>query len=104
MLAATTVVVLAVGVLPTRSYLDKRAELDEVEAQLVSLQVANDDAAARAAQLDSDAEIERLARRDYGLAKPGEETYVVLPPPAEPVEVPDGWPFDKLQLRLDAEG
>lgn len=102
-LAALTVAVLAVGVFPTRTYLDKRTEVRETEAQLASLRAANDANDARAAALDSDAEIERVARAEFGLAKPGEETYVILPPPREPVRVPEGWPFSKLDVSLEAD-
>ena len=103
-LLAATVLALLVGVLPTRSYLDKRAEVRAAEAQLAALRQANADAEAEAAALDTDAEIERRAREEFGLAMPGEETYVVLPPPADPVEVPDGWPFTELETRLRAGG
>jgi cell division protein FtsB len=98
-LAAATVGVLAVGVYPTRAYLDKREQVHASEVELAELRAANDDAAAFAELLDSDDEIERVARAELGLAKPGEETYVVLPPPAATPQVPDGWPFTKIDLR-----
>lgn len=103
-LAAATVGVLAVGVYPTRAYLDKREQVREVEVELTGLRAANDDAAAFAELLDSDDEIERVARAELGLAKPGEETYVVLPPPAASPQVPDGWPFTKIDLRRNPSG
>jgi hypothetical protein len=34
----------------------------------------------RRQQLQTDAEIERLAREQYGLVKPGEEAFAILPP------------------------
>ena len=102
-LLLATAAALLVGVLPTRHYLDKRAEVQAAEAQLAELRAANADAEAEAAALDTDAEIERRARQEFGLARPGEETYVVLPPPADPVEVPDGWPFTELETRLRAD-
>ena len=45
------------------------------------------------AQVD---ELERLAREEYGYAKVGEEVYHVLPPPRDPLKVPDAWPFTRL--------
>ena len=36
----------------------------------------------RVARLQDDAEIERLAREQYGLVKPGEEAYAILPSPS----------------------
>jgi cell division protein FtsB len=101
LLSVITVLVLIVGVFPTRIYLEKRADVDATEASLARLQADNDATEARVAALDSDAEIERVARQEFGLARPGEETYVVLPPPAEPLRVPEGWPFSKLHLRLE---
>ena len=54
----------------------------------------------RAERLGTDAEIERLARLNYNLAKPGEEVYAILPEaaadppppaPAPPVEARPSW-------------
>ena len=103
-LVASTAVALLLGVLPTRSYLDKRAEVRAAEARLVALQEQNAAVAAEVEALDTDAEIERRARQEFGLAKPGEETYVVLPPPKPRVEVPEGWPFVELEARVRAGG
>ena len=47
--------------------------------------------------LKTDAEVERIAREQYNLVRPGEEAYAVLPAPAPPVDLPDGWPFDQLE-------
>jgi len=102
-LVVVTAAVLVIGVLPTRTYLDKRSEVQAAELHLSELEQANAEAQARVDRLDSDAEIERVARRDYGMANPGEEIYVVLPPPAVPVEIPTGWPFSKLHTPLDAD-
>jgi hypothetical protein len=43
----------------------------------------NEDLQQRAKRLQTDAEIERLAREQYNLVKPGEEAYAVLPPPSK---------------------
>jgi len=48
-------------------------------AQLTTLTAKNRVLEDRAALLGSDAEVERLARSQYGLAKPGEKTYLILP-------------------------
>jgi cell division protein FtsB len=95
-LVVLTLVVLGAGVFPTRTYLDKQAELADTRERLAELEAANAEAEARRDLLNTDAEIERLARDQLGLARPGEETYVVLPAPQPPVEVPDGWPFDHV--------
>ena len=48
----------------------------------------------------SDDEIEKIAREQYGLVKLGEEAYHVLPPPQDPVEIPDVWPFNRFHKTL----
>jgi hypothetical protein len=50
--------------------------------------------------LQTDAEIERLAREQYGYAKAGEEVYHLLPEARDPVRVPDSWPFEGLGSSL----
>ena len=45
--------------------------------------------------------IEQIARQEYGLAKPGEELYHVLPPAQDPVRVPEAWPFNGLGSTLE---
>ena len=91
-----TVGVLVLGVFPTRTWLDQRNSLRVAEAQLADLETGNAERQARVEALMTDAEIERLAREEYGYAKVGEEVYHVLPPPRDPVKVPDAWPFTRL--------
>jgi hypothetical protein len=52
---------------------------------------------ARAAELQEDAEIERLAREQYNLVMPGEEAYAMLPaaPPPPPPVPPEPEPEDR---------
>ena len=79
--------VLFAAVFPTRTFLHQRAAISRAETQLEVLGEQNEELQARAQQLESDEEIERLAREQYNLVKPGEEAYAVLPPPAaEPAE------------------
>ena len=73
--------VLFIGVFPTRTYLAQRASISRAEEQLAVLGEQNAALQARAKELQSNAEIERLAREQYNLVKPGEEAYAVLPPP-----------------------
>jgi cell division protein FtsB len=79
--------VLFAAVFPTRTYLAQRTSISRAEKQLDVLDEQNRELERRAARLRSDAEIERLAREQYNLVKPGEEAYAVLPPPAAPGEV-----------------
>jgi cell division protein FtsB len=98
-----TVVIAAIfgfGVLPTRSYLDRRQQVAAAEQRLAEVEHANEQARRQKERLQTDAEIERQAREHYGMVKPGEEAYKIVPPPEAPTEVPDVWPFDRLNRQL----
>jgi cell division protein FtsB len=93
--------VLALGVFPTKAWLDQRHLHTALVAQEAALTAENRALQDRADQLRSDAEIERLAR-EYNLVKPGEEQYFILPRPGstpaaapappEPAPEPKGSP------------
>jgi len=85
---------------PTRTLLDQRKTAASAEQRLAELDQANDDAQAQVDALQTDAEIERLAREQYGYAKAGEEVYHLLPEAKDPVRVPDTWPFEGLGSSL----
>jgi cell division protein FtsB len=98
---ALLLAVLVVGVFPTRRYLDQRAAIASADHDLAALTRTNDTLQAEADRLQTDQEIERQAREQYGYVRPGEEPYHVLPSPQDPVRAPDVWPFSRLQQRLD---
>ncbi len=77
--AGATLALLVLVVFPTRSYLRERGNMNDAAHQLQSLNVQNRQLTDQIGRLNSDAEIERLARKDYGLVKPGEEAYAILP-------------------------
>jgi cell division protein FtsB len=77
--AGATLALLVLVVFPTRSYLHERASVNGAAHQLQSLNAQNRQLNGQIGRLNSDAEIERLARKDYGLVKPGEEAYAILP-------------------------
>jgi hypothetical protein len=82
--------VLFAGVFPTRTFLAQRTAISRAETQLEVLGQQNRELEARAEELQRDSEIERLAREQYNLVKPGEEAYAVLPPPAStPTTTPE---------------
>jgi cell division protein FtsB len=68
-------------VYPTRTFLDQRAETDKARTQLEVLQAENARLTRESKRLSTDSEIERLARENYGLVKPGERPFVILPAP-----------------------
>ena len=100
-LTALVCVTLGLGVFPTRTYLEKKQEVSLAQQQVDNLTRENDEKQARVDTLHTDAEIEAIAREEYSLVKPGEESYAVIPPPEEPVQLPDAWPFNLLQTGLD---
>ncbi|HEY9557604.1 MAG TPA: septum formation initiator family protein, partial [Acidimicrobiales bacterium] len=88
--------VLAVGVFPTRIFLDQRAATSEAEQRLAVLREQNGAYEDRIERLQTDDEIERIAREQYNLVFPGEEAYAVLPAPLPPLDLPEVWPFGPL--------
>jgi len=75
-------------VYPTRTFLDQRNETKKARAQLEVLQSENARLARESKRLSTDSEIERLAREKYGLVKPGERPFVILPAPSSTVPPP----------------
>ena len=86
---------------PTRTYLEKKKEVSLAQEQVDNLTRENDDKQARVETLQTPEEIEAIARGEYNLVLPGEESYEVLPPPEEPVQLPEAWPFNQLETDLD---
>jgi cell division protein FtsB len=80
------VAVLFVAVFPTQALLAQRRERQAMAAQVARITNDNDALEAQARKLENDAEIERLAREQYNLVRPGEEAYALLPS-APPVQV-----------------
>ena len=60
---------------------DQRNESGKARAQLELLRAENAKLADASRQLHDDDEIARIARQLYGLVKPGETPYVILPAP-----------------------
>ncbi|HXH56011.1 septum formation initiator family protein [Iamia sp.] len=84
---------LLVGVFPTRDWLAQR---DQTATQRAELDAVEDDQRRleeRIARLQTPEEVEQIAREEYGMARPGERPFRILPPAVAPVELPDTWPF-----------
>lgn len=69
------------GVSPVRSYLDQREEMQMYQEKERTLAKANEELQARVAELQTDAEIERIARDRYELVPQGRAAFAVMPPP-----------------------
>lgn len=72
------------AVYPTRTYLAQRRDLRAAHQKLALFKEQNAHLDAEAKRLESDAEIERIARARFNLVKPGEEAYAVVPVPPKP--------------------
>ena len=77
------VALLFVFVFPIRTLLAQRKDTGVVREQLELLRDQNAQLAKEAERLQSDAEVERIAREQYNLVRPGETPYAVVeePPP-----------------------
>jgi cell division protein FtsB len=72
------------GVFPFRQLIEQRRSVEATQQQLSALEAENRQLEAEIAALSTDEEIERVARDQYGLVRPGETGYVVVSPPGEP--------------------
>jgi len=77
-------IVLLVFVFPTRTYMAQRRQLSDAASELKLLDTQNAQLAGQVARLRTDAEIERIAREQYHLVRPGESAIAILPPPSSP--------------------
>jgi len=65
---------------PTRQLLAQRDRIAGMSSELARVQEANARLEAQIARLNNDDYIEQRAREQIGLVRPGETTYVVMPP------------------------
>jgi len=68
------------GILPFREMVSQQRQIDRAQEQLAALEGENGTLAEDIEMLGTDAEIERIAREQYGLVRPGEIAYVVVTP------------------------
>ena len=87
--------VLLLAGFPARAWVAQRNERKKVAAEVQEMAAQNRRLEDRARLLQTDAEIERLARKDYSLVRPGEEAFAILPSASAavaPVEAPPAAP------------
>lgn len=82
------VAALATNVVPVSQILAQRAEVTEARSELARIEAENAVLAARVEDLQSPAEVERIARERLGYVRPGEEAYVVVDPTGPESTVP----------------
>lgn len=66
---------------PYRQILDSQRQVSSARAELAALEEDNALLTADVAALQTDEEVEKLAREKLGYVRPGETAYVVLDPP-----------------------
>jgi cell division protein FtsB len=71
------------GVFPFRQLIEQRRSVEATRQQLTALEQENRQLEGDIAALQTDEEVERVARDQYGLVRPGETGYVVVSPPGE---------------------
>ena len=69
------------GIFPFRQLVAQQGQIDRTTEQLETLASENDRLEVEIAALQTDDEVERIARDQYGLVRPGEVGYVVVSPP-----------------------
>ena len=94
--------VILVALFPLQNLRNQQTATAEAEAELAEVVAERERVRAESQLLETDEEIERRAREDYGYQRPGEEIYNVLPSPTEPIGLPETWPFTGVERALGA--
>lgn len=80
LIALVGLTVYLLAVFPTRSYLLQRSQVRNTISQVKAVENSNNALQGQINSMNSPSEIESVARSQYGLIKPGEKAFVVLPP------------------------
>jgi cell division protein FtsB len=70
------------GVAPARQALRQHQQVDELQSRVDALKQRNGELTGRLNRLSDVAYMEKLAREQLGVVRPGETSYVVVPAPA----------------------
>ena len=81
--ALVAAVVTAAGIFPFRQLIAERRSVAQAQETLLALRAENERLAGEVAVLGTDEEVERLAREQFGLVRPGEASFVVVAPAGE---------------------
>ena len=71
------------AVLPARTWVTQRTAMGQGEAQLQQVDGRIAELEAQLRLLQTDSEVERMARENFDLVFPGEESYRILPAPEQ---------------------
>lgn len=78
------VVLGGLAVLPARTWISQRQQTKNAETEIARLDAEATELNRQLDLLETDAEMEQRARRDFDLVYPGEESYRILPPEEQP--------------------
>ncbi len=90
-------------VVPYRQIIDANSDVAEARSLLDELQNENAALEADTKALETDGEVERLAREKLGYVRPGEVAYVVLDPPESDQAEPEPEPEPEAEPRTWVE-
>ena len=88
--------VAALFVLPVKAWLRQRSDIAHKRSELAALDQANAELTGQVNHLQTADGIEEAAREEIGYVRRGEIRLTVLPAPAAPVTMPNGWPYDAI--------
>jgi cell division protein FtsB len=71
-------------VFPARTYLAQKQGIAAEQHTVAVLKAEDAKLTAESSALQDSATIEQIARREYGLVKPGQQAFMVLPAPSHP--------------------
>jgi cell division protein FtsB len=92
-LALTLIVLGVMAVTPVRQLYDQHRQIHEAQRELEGLKAQNARLQGRLDRLNDADHLERLAREELGFVKPGEASYLVVPPDPPPAPpAPRGHP------------
>ena len=86
---AVLLVVAYLFAVPAHTYLDQKSAVALERKTISVLHHENANLSAEARDLNNDATIEQIARQDYGLVKPGQQAFMVVPSKAPAAARPD---------------
>jgi cell division protein FtsB len=84
----------ASGVLPLQQYFEREIQVTDAQDRLDAIEAENGTISSDVDALQSDQEIERVAREQYGFVRPGEVGYVVIVPDGSNIETQPPSPVD----------
>ena len=103
-LSIMAAIAFAVFVLPIGTWQDQSVDIEQRQEQLDELQRVNAELEAETLRLETADGIREAAREDFGFVETGEERSSILPLPALPTDLPDGWPYNVVTEIIEARG